>query len=123
MRNRLLPRFPYNYRRERDNDERKNYEGLRREWEYRMNESNSLHNDLLLLRAPLVDRVSLTMLRGNMEQCRQAMAKIRKENNLMFLRRCRYNLLQPAEEQAIVTNRQLTPTKHNSVLSYKDYLS
>ena len=72
----LLPHFPDNYRRERDNDEREYYAGLRQEWEYHINESNSLHNDLLLLRAPLVDQALLTMPRGNMEQCRQAVAKI-----------------------------------------------
>ena len=88
-----------------------------------MNKSNSLHNDLLLLEAPLVNRVSLTMLKGNMEQCRQVIAKIRKENNLMFLRKCKYHLLQLAEEQTVATNRQLTQVKSNNVLSYEDYLS
>ena len=86
-----------------------------------MNKSNSLHNDLLLLRAPLVNRVSLTMLRGNMEQYRQAIAKIR--NNLMFLHRCKYHLLELAEEQTVATNSQLTQAKSNNVLSYEDYLS
>ena len=75
MHNWLLSHFPDNYKRERDNDEREYYVGMRQEWEYRMNESNSLHNDLLLLEAPLVDQVSLTIPKGNMEQCRQAVAK------------------------------------------------
>ena len=88
-----------------------------------MNKSNSLHNDLLLPRAPLVDRVSLTMPKGNMEQCKWVVAKIRKENNLMFLRRCKYHLLQLAKEQTVTTNRQLTQAKSNNVLSYEDYLS
>ena len=58
-----------------------------------------------------------------MEQCRQAIAKIRKENNLMFLRKCKYHLLQLAEEQTVTTNRQLTQAKSNNVLNYEDYLS
>ena len=105
MRNWLLPCCPDNYKRERDNNEREYYAGLRWEREFRMNESNSLHNDLLLLEAPFVHRVSLTMPRGNIEQCRRAVAKIWKEDHLMFLRRCRYHLLQLAKEQAIATNK------------------
>ena len=58
-----------------------------------------------------------------MKQCRLAVAKIRKENNLMFLHRCRYHLLQLAEEQATTTNKQLTQAERNNVLSYEDYLS
>ena len=58
----------------------------------------------------------------NMEQCRRAVAKIQEENNLMFLRRCKYHLLQLAKEQTAATNRQFTQAEGNSVLSYKDYL-
>ena len=57
MRNWMLPRFPDNYRRERDSDEREYYAGLRREWDFRVNESNALHDDLVRLGAPLVDRI------------------------------------------------------------------
>ena len=63
IRNWLLPRFPDNYRREKDSDEREYYAGLRQEWDFVINESNVLHNDLVLLRVPMVDRISLTMLR------------------------------------------------------------
>ena len=41
----------------------------------------------------------------------------------MLLRRCMYHMLQLAEELAVVTNRQLTPTERNNVLNYEDYLS
>ena len=41
----------------------------------------------------------------------------------MFLRKCKYHLLQLAEEQTVATNRQLTQVKSNNVLSYEDYLS
>ena len=53
----MLPRFPDNYRRERDSDEREYYVELRWEWDFRVNESNALHNDLVRLGAPLVDCV------------------------------------------------------------------
>nr|POE71207.1 hypothetical protein CFP56_29039 [Quercus suber] len=55
MRNWMLPRFPDNYKRERDSDEREYYAGLRREWDFRVNESNALHDDLVRLGVPLVD--------------------------------------------------------------------
>ena len=41
----------------------------------------------------------------------------------MLLRRCRYHMLQLAEELATATNRQLTPAERNNVLNYEDYLS
>ena len=78
MRNRMLPRFPDNYRRERDSNEREYYAGLRREWDFRVNESNALHDDLVRLEAPLVDRVSLTLSRQNMHQYKRAVTKIKK---------------------------------------------
>ena len=77
----------------------------------------------MLLEVPLVDRISLTMPRRNMDQCRHAMAKIQKENNLMLLRRCKYHMLQLVEELATATNRQLTPVERNNILNYEDHLS
>ena len=122
MRNWMLPRFPDNYRRERDFDEGEYYAGLRREWDC-VNESNALHDDLVRLEAPLVDRVSLTLSRKNMHQYERAVTKIKKENNLMILRRSRYHMLQLAEELAVATNRQLISTECNNVLNYEVYLS
>ena len=123
MRNWMLPHCPDNYRTKRDSDEREYYAGLWREWDFRMNESNALHNDLVQLEAPLVDRVSLTLSWQNMHQYERAVTKIKKENNLMILRRSRYHMLQSAEELAAATNRQLTPAERNNVLNYEDYLS
>ena len=88
-----------------------------------MNESNALHDDLLRLEAPLVDRSSLTLPRKNMHQYERAVTKKIKNNNLMILRRSRYHMLQLTEELAAATNRQLTPAKRNNVLNYEDYLS
>nr|POF05319.1 hypothetical protein CFP56_37627 [Quercus suber] len=123
MRNWMLPRFPDNYRRERDSDETEYYTGLRREWDFRVNESNALHDDLVQLGAPLVDCTSLTLPQQNMHQYERVVTKIKKENNLMILRRSRYHMLQLAKELADATNRQLTPAERNNVLNYEDYLS
>ena len=105
MRNWMLPRFPDNYKRERDSDERECHAGLQQEWDFRMNESNALHDDLLQLGVPLVDRSSLTLPWRNMHQYERAVTKIKKENNLMILHRSRYHMLQLAEELAAATNR------------------
>ena len=123
MRNWMLPRFPDNYRTKRDSNEREYYAGLQWEWDFRMNESNALHDDLVQLEAPLVDRVLLTLSWQNIHQYERAVTKIKKENNLMILRRSRYHMLQLVEELATATNRQLTPMERNNVLNYEDYLS
>ena len=78
MRNWILPRFQDNYRKERDANEREYYAGLRWECDFHMNESNPLHDDLMWLRAPLVDHILLTLSRQNMDQYRRVMAKIKK---------------------------------------------
>ena len=78
MCNWMLPHFPDNYRTKRDSDEREYYAGLWRECDFRMNESNAPHNDLIQLKAPLVDRVSLTLSRQNMHQYERAVTKIKK---------------------------------------------
>ena len=101
----MLPRFPNNYRRERDSNKREYYAGLRREWDFRVNESNALHDDLVRLGAPFVDRVSLTLSQQNTHQYEPAVTKIKKEYNLMILRRSRYHMLQLAEELAAATNQ------------------
>ena len=79
MRNWMLPRFPDNYRRERDSDEREYYAGLQREWDFRVNKSNALHDDLLRLEAPLVNRSSLTLPRRNLHQYECAVTKKKKK--------------------------------------------
>ena len=123
IRNWMLPHFLDNYKRERDSDEREYYAELRQEWDFRVNKSNALHDDLVWLGAPLVNRVSLTLSRQNMHQYECEVTKIKKENNLMILRRSRYHMLQLAEELAVATNRQLTLMERNNVLNYEDYLS
>jgi hypothetical protein len=98
-----LPRFANNYVREKYTDRREYYAGLRREWDFRYNESNTLHTDLVVLGAPLLDRVSLTMPRSNVVDYEKVVKQILKENNLMLLRHCCYYILQLAEEMATAT--------------------
>ena len=105
MCNWMLPRFPNNYRREKDSDKREYYVGLRREWDFCVNEPNTLHNDLMRLGAPLVDRNSLTLPWQNLHQYKRAVTKIKRENNLMILRGSRYHMLQLAKELVVATNR------------------
>lgn len=123
MCNWLLPCFPNNYARERNSDVREYYAGLRREWKFCINKSNALHNDVIFLRAPLVNRTSLTKPRRNVDEWRRVVYWICKENNLMLLRRSKYYMLQLVEELAIATNRQLTPREQNNILNYESYLS
>ena len=63
------------------------------------------------------------MPRSNVVNYEKVVKQIRKENNLMLLRRCRYYMLQLAEEMATATQRELTPNERNNVLSYEEYLS
>ena len=78
MYNWILPRFPDNYRTKRDSDEREYYAELRQEWDFRVNESNTLHDDLVQLEAPLVNFISPTLPWQNMDQYRHAVVKIKK---------------------------------------------
>ena len=72
----LLLHFLDDYRRERESNEREYYVILRQEWNFRINKSNTQHNDLILLVVSLVDRVSLTKPRRNMDECIRAMTRI-----------------------------------------------
>ena len=87
----MLPRFPDNYRRERDSNEREYYAGLQREWGFHVNEFNALHNDLMQLGVPLVNRSSLTLPRQNLHQYKRAVTKIKKDFCLFFFRCCNKN--------------------------------
>ena len=84
MCNWMLPRFPDNYRRERDSDEREYYAGLQREWDFHVNKSNALHDDLLQLEAPLVNRSSLTLPQQNMHQYEHAVTKKKKKQRTIL---------------------------------------
>ena len=74
----MLPHFLDNYRRERDSNAREYYAELRQEWDFHVNVSNTLHDDLVRLGAPLVDRILSTLPWQNMDQYRRVVAKIKK---------------------------------------------
>ena len=80
----ILHRFADNYVREKYTNIREYYTSLRREWEYRYNESNTLHTNLVVLEALLLDRVSLTMSRSNVVDYEKVVKQICKENNLCY---------------------------------------
>ena len=63
------------------------------------------------------------MPRSNVVDYEKVVKQIRKENNLLLLRRCRYYMLQLAKEMVIATQRELTPNESNNMLSYEEYLS
>jgi hypothetical protein len=63
------------------------------------------------------------MPRSNVVNYEKVVKQIRKENNLLLLRRCRYYMLQLAKEMATATQRELTPNESNNVLGYEEYLS
>ena len=84
MSNWMLPRFPNNYRTERDSDERTYYARLQQEWDFCVNESNALHNDLLQLGAPIVERSSLTLPQQNMHQYERAVTKKKKKKRTIL---------------------------------------
>ena len=119
----ILPRFADNYVREKYTDRREYYAGLRRDWAYRYNESNTLHTNLVVLEALLLDHVSLTMSRSNVVDYEKVVKQICKENNFMLLRHSRYYMLQLVEKMTTATQRELTPNERNNVLSYEKYLS
>ncbi|KAL7233359.1 hypothetical protein ACSBR1_017059 [Camellia fascicularis] len=73
--------------------------------------------------APVPHRRSLSMRRRNVGDYKQAINRIKKENNRMSLQRCRHFMLQLATEMAEASNRELTMTERNNVLNNDKYLS
>ncbi|KAI8535910.1 hypothetical protein RHMOL_Rhmol10G0212100 [Rhododendron molle] len=53
----------------------------------------------------------------------RAVKRIRRENNRMLLRKCRYYMLQLAREVAEASGRELTPREHSNMLANNKYLS
>ncbi|MCD9643940.1 hypothetical protein HAX54_031832 [Datura stramonium] len=116
---------------ERDNDfhmlqisdPREYYRGLKREWNYRYDESNHLVRELHDLGARIPRRFSLEMQRKNKDHYEITVKQIRKENNRILVRRCRYYILKLAVEQAQITNRLLSTSERASVLAHELYHS
>ena len=99
------------------------YCGLRREWSHRALESKELVNDLRRLGVRIPRRRSLMMPRNGEVNCRRAVSRIRIENNRMILRRCRYHMLELAEELAFARGQRLTRREIQNVLTHPSYSS
>ncbi|KAI8530669.1 hypothetical protein RHMOL_Rhmol11G0077600 [Rhododendron molle] len=63
------------------------------------------------------------MRRKNMRDYEGAVERIRRENNRMLLRKCRYYMFQLAKEVAETSGRKLTPRERSNVLANNKYLS
>ena len=118
----LLPEYSDGYRQLRRSDPKEYYAGLRREWAFRVNESNVIVAQLRDLGAPIVRRSSLSMQRTNRSEYEIAVNRIREENNRMCIRRSRYYLLQLATNQATAMGRTLSHTEVNNVLNNPSYV-
>ena len=118
----ILPEYFDGYRHFRVSDPKEYYAGLRREWAFRVNESELIVEQLRELGAPCVRRSSLSMQRRNRSEYEVAVRRIREENNRMFIRRSRFYMLKLATNQANAMGRTLTETEINNVLNNSSYI-
>ena len=119
----LLPKYSDGYRQLRRSDPKEYYAGIRREWAFRVNESNVIVAQLCDLGAPIVRHLSLSMQRRNRSEYEFAVNRIREENNRMCIRRSRYYLLQLTNNQVTTMGRTLSQTEVNNVLNNPSYVS
>ncbi|KAG5540933.1 hypothetical protein RHGRI_020980 [Rhododendron griersonianum] len=119
----ILAPFRNQYWRERHSSPKDYYTGLRQEWAFRLEEQEGLYNDLQELSSPVPHRRVIQMRRENKLDYERAVRRIRRENNRMLLRRCRYYMLQLAREIAEASGRELTPCERSNVLANSKSLS
>ena len=63
------------------------------------------------------------MARRNVSDYEKEVSRIKKESNIMLMRRYLHFTLQLATEMAEASNRELTMIEQNNVLNNKKYLS
>ncbi|MCD7464547.1 hypothetical protein HAX54_052964 [Datura stramonium] len=85
-------------------DPREYYCSLRRECNYRYNESYCLVHELVDFGALIPHRFSVWMERQDKKYYEVIFKQIRKENNRILVRHCRYYILKLGGEQAQATN-------------------
>ena len=119
----ILPEYEDGYRHLRVSDPKEYYAGLRREWAFRVNESDLIIAQLCDLGAPIVRRFSLSMQRRNRSEYEFVVNRIREENHRMCIPRSRYYLLQLANNQVTAMGRTLSQTEVNNVLNNPSYVS
>lgn len=132
-RNWLLVERDDDFRTVRRSDPKEYFAGVRREWAYRCEESESLRNDLIALGAPVIDRDSFAMypdgyIRARSwteykEQVIKAVEHIRMENNRMLLRRSRYYMYELAKDSVSASGRELSEVEKCHLLQNPKYLS
>lgn len=82
---------------------------MHKEWNYRVNQTETLVNDLTHLGAPLPKHHSTSMHCNNKMELRRAINMIREENNQMAIRRNRYYMLCEVHRQAKEVNMEVDP--------------
>ena len=128
----LLPQMDDDYYSLRYTDPKEYFAGVRREWAFRLEESNQLRNDLIGLGAKLPVRDSLGVyparnFNGSWGDYRrlviEAVGLIREENNRMLLRRCRFYMLKLVKDSAAASGREMTFEEECQLLQNPNYLS
>ena len=131
-RNWLLIERNDDYRTLRHTDPREYFAGVRREWAYRREESDRLRNDLIHLGAsvPIRDSFAIYPELGEgrswpnyKRQMVKAVLQIRKENNRMLLRRCRYYMYKLALDSVRASGRELSVDEQRHLLQNPNYVS
>uniref|UniRef100_A0A164T3B7 Uncharacterized protein n=1 Tax=Daucus carota subsp. sativus TaxID=79200 RepID=A0A164T3B7_DAUCS len=113
-------------------DPKEYFAGVRREWAFRLEESDQLRNDLIGLSAKLPVCDSLAVypalnFNGSWVDYRclviEAVGLIREENNRMLLRRCRFYMLKLAKDSTTASGREMTFEEECQLLQNPHYLS
>ena len=128
----LLGERDDDYRRLRVSEPKEYFAGVRREWAYRVEESQRLSNDLIAMGVRVPTRHSLDVYptRNHGMSWIQfkrkvvlAVSLIRKENNRMLVRRSRHYMYQLAQDSVRASGRELTETQEQMLLQNPKYLS
>ena len=82
---------------------------MHKEWKYRVNQTETLVNDLTHLGAPLPKRHTTLMHCNNKMELHQAINMTREENNRMEIRHNRYYMLCEVHRQAKEVNMEVDP--------------
>ena len=113
-------------------DPKEYFAGVRREWAFRLEESDQLRNDLIGLGAKLPVRESLGVyparnFNGSWADYRrlviEAVELIREENNRMLMRRCRFYMIKLAQDSANASGRDMSFEEECSLLQNPNYIS
>lgn len=128
----LLGERDDDYRTLRVSDPVEYFAGVRREWAYRVEESERLSNDLIAMGLRVPSRNSLDVYPARNQRISwiqfkrevvKAVLLIRKENNKMLVRRSRHYMYQLAQDSVRASGRELTEAQQHMLLQNPNYLS